>query len=97
MTKDIPTLVINAPARITETNAAAFKRQLQSALTKNHHRIELHMHKTLTIDSSGLGALIFLQRQMTARCVSVCILHPAPEVRKVLEMTSVAEFFDILD
>ena len=92
---DTSTLVVNTPASITETNVAAFKRHLQAAVTKEHRRVVLHMRKTHSIDSSGLGALIFLHKLMNSRAGSVHILHPSRDVQQVLELTRMAEFFEI--
>jgi len=92
---DISTLVISAPAELTEINAGAFKQHLQSALTKEHRQVELHMRKTRYIDSSGLGALIFLHRLMDSRAGSVRLLHPSREVQQILQLTRIAELFEI--
>ena len=89
------TLVVNTPAEITEINAGAFKRHLLAAVTKEHRQVELHMRKTHSIDSSGLGALIFLHKLMNSRSGSVRILHPSRDVQQVLQLTCMAELFEI--
>ena len=92
---DTSTLVVNTPAEITEINAGAFKRHLQAAVTNQHRQVELHMRKTHSIDSSGLGALIFLHKLMNSRAGSVRILQPSRDVQQVLELTRMAELFEI--
>ncbi len=92
---DTSTLVVTTPAEITEVNAGAFKRHLQAAVTKEHRHVELNMRKTHSIDSSGLGALIFLHKLMNSRSGSVRILHPSRDVQQVLELTRMAELFEI--
>ena len=93
---DIYTLVLNTPAEITGGNAGAFKKHLQAAVTNKHRKVELHMRKTHSIDSSGVGALIYLQKLMNSRAGSVRILHPSRDVQQVLELTRVAELFEII-
>ena len=95
MPTDITTLVVNTPSEITEFNAGAFKKHLQSSLTKEHQQVELHMRKTRTIDSSGLGALIFLHRLMGSRSGSVRLLHTSREIQQILEITCIAQLFEI--
>ena len=92
---DFSTLVVTTPAEITEVNAGAFKKHLQSVLTKEHRQVELHMLKTRIIDSSGLGALIFLHRLMDSRAGSVRLLHPSHDVQHILELTHISELFEI--
>lgn len=92
---DLSTLVVNTPAEITEINAGAFKKRLQTAVTKEHRQVELHMGKTHSIDSSGLGALIFLHKLMEARAGSVRLMQPSHDVQQILELTRIAELFEI--
>jgi anti-anti-sigma factor len=92
---DNSTLVVSTPAEITGSNAGAFKRNLQAALTKEHRKVEVNMRRTHSIDSCGLGVLVFLHKLMNSRAGSVRILHPSREVQKILAITRMAELFEI--
>ena len=94
--KSSSTLVVNTPAEITAVNAGAVKKHIQDSLKEEHTRVELRMQGTRFIDSSGLGVLVYLNKQMSARGGSVRLKEPARGVLQVLQMTRMTHMFEIL-
>ena len=88
-------LRVSGLPEITAANAAALRDQARAALRPQHSRIDLDLSQTRFVDSSGLGALIALQKTMNGRQGHLRLLDPTPPVQQVLELTRMHRIFEI--
>ncbi|MGB1512262.1 MAG: STAS domain-containing protein, partial [Paracoccaceae bacterium] len=88
--------------RIDAAAAIQFKDLVRRALTPSPQRKIIDLEQVNFIDSTGLGALISLQKaqqkaqqnaQQNAPNLAICSLHP--QVAKVFKLTRMDEVFDI--
>ena len=71
-----------------------FKDSVRRALTQSLQQKIIDLEQVNFIDSTGLGALISLQKaQQNASKLTICSLHP--QVAKVFKLTCMNEIFDI--
>ena len=78
--------------------AIQFKNLVRRALTPSLQRKIIDLEQVNFIDSTGLGALISLQKtqqnaQQNAPNLAICSLHP--KVAKIFKLTRMDEVFDI--
>lgn len=90
------TLRLSGPAELTAATAPAFRASAQAALLPGHLRVELDLAATRFIDSSGLGALLALHKQVMSRGGSVRLLYPQPAVQQILELTRMHRVFEVV-
>jgi anti-sigma B factor antagonist len=89
------TLKISGLAELNASNASAFRERARAAILPEHEEVELDLSQTRFLDSSGLGALIALNKLMTSRQGHVRILNPVPAVQQILELTRMHRVFEI--
>ncbi|MBF0098369.1 MAG: STAS domain-containing protein [Magnetococcales bacterium] len=66
--------------------------QTQSKIT--HFSVDLS--ETNYIDSSALGMLLLLREEALAKDATIALLHPQPEIRKILETANFHKIFEIV-
>jgi anti-sigma B factor antagonist len=91
-----PTLKVSGLTELNAANAGSFRDQVRAAITSPHKTIDLDLSQTRFVDSSGLGALIALNKLMTGRAGNVRILNPMPAVMQILELTRMHRVFEIV-
>jgi anti-sigma B factor antagonist len=91
-----PTLLVSGLTELNATNAGAFRDATRAALTDVHATVDVNLSLTRFLDSSGLGALIALQKTMAARSGQVRILNPASTAQQILELTRLHRVFEIV-
>ena len=80
--------------RIDAAAAIQFKDLVRRALTQSPQQKIIDLEQVNFIDSTGLGALISLQKaQQNASKLTICSLHP--QVAKVFKLTRMYEVLDI--
>jgi anti-sigma B factor antagonist len=90
------TLVVRGLTELNAINAAAFRDETRAALHAQTTTLDVDLSQTRFVDSSGLGALIALQKTMTARGGAVRILNPTPGAQQILELTRLHRVFEIV-
>jgi anti-sigma B factor antagonist len=70
---------------------------LQQALDGGAHSVVLDLMGVRLMDSSGLGAVVWLYKQLRERCGQVCVAATTPVVLRVFELTSVNRLIRIYD
>ena len=65
--------------------------------TPNCKEILIDCKKCEYIDSSGLGAIIYLQNAALKRNVSIKIVNVKPQIKKIFETTKLGLIIDIID
>jgi len=90
------TLHITAVMRLGATNAKGFRDWVAGQLRRGCKDITVDLSETSFIDSSGLGALVALQKAAAARKGELRLLNPQPSVQQILELTRLDQFFQII-
>lgn len=89
-------LSISELPELNATNSAGLRDEIRAALQPSQTELELDLSATRFIDSSGLGALVALQKTMRARNGQLRLLRPSPVVLQVLELTRLHRVLDIV-
>jgi anti-sigma B factor antagonist len=89
-------LQLSSIPELTAAHSTAFRDNARAALKDGLITLDIDLSGTRMIDSSGLGALISLQKTMTARGGNVRILRPTPTVQQILELTRLHRVFEIV-
>lgn len=59
--------------------------------------VEIDLSETAFLDSSGLGTLIALKRIAQERQGRVRLINPAPQAKRLIELTRIHQIFDIVN
>ena len=89
------TLRVSSVMQLGEANAKAFRDWVRSALNDGHRNIEVDLSQTTFLDSSGLGALVALQKTAAARQGRLLLVNPHPSVQQILELTRLDGILEI--
>jgi anti-anti-sigma factor len=73
------------------------RRSLQHAVDDGARTVVLDLTGVRLIDSTALGTIVWLHKQLQERGGHVCVAAPQPLVLKVLELTSVDRLIRIYD
>lgn len=93
---------VGAILRVTDVNelnastAPTLRDNIRVSLKPEITSVELDLSDTKFIDSSGLGALISVQKTMAAKQGTVSIVNPTNTVLQVLELTRLHRVFEIV-
>lgn len=90
------TLVLSQIPEINAATSAAFREGARAALGDHVAALDIDLSSTRMVDSSGLGALIALQKTMHARGGTIRLLHPTPGVLQLLELTRLHRVFEVI-
>ena len=90
------TLHVSGLTELNATNAAAFRDATRAALTDATTAVDVDLSLTRFLDSSGLGALIALQKTLAARSGHVRILNPTASAQQILELTRLHRVLEIV-
>jgi len=89
-------LHITAVIRLGAANAKGFRDWVAGQLQNGYKNITVDLSETTFIDSSGLGALVALQKAAAARQGELRLLNPQPSVQQILALTRLDQFFKII-
>jgi anti-anti-sigma factor len=81
------TIVVCPEGELDLAVADSFRTALQDAVRRADRAVQVDMAAVTFIDSTALAALIDAWRQARQRDVVLCVLRPAPNVRRVLDIT----------
>ncbi len=90
------TLRISQIKELTSVSAAELKDQARLRFTAGLKNMDFDASTLEFIDSSGLGALISLQKLATERGGRFRLIAPKPTIVQVLELTRLHRVFDIV-
>ena len=90
------TLRISGLTELSAGNASDFKALARSEFQKGLTQIDLDCCQLSFIDSSGLGALISLQKLAAERDGRLRLLSPRPAVLQILELTRLHRTFEMV-
>lgn len=80
---------------LSAANSDGFRERVQAELRLRHQTVELDFSDMQFMDSQGLGVLIGIQKRLLRRRGGLKVLNPAPQARKIFEMTRMGRIFEI--
>jgi anti-sigma B factor antagonist len=83
-------LVAEKPLRVLESAIAA-------AMAEGARACLLDLQAVDYIDSAGIGTLVAIYRDVTARGGQLKLLHPSAHARRILGITHLTAVFDVFD
>ena len=89
------TLVVSGLSVLNVSNAGSFRDNVRASVQPHHTRSDVDMSLTRAIDSTGLGALVSVNRFIVSRQGQLRLINPVPVVRKVLDLTQLSKSFEI--
>lgn len=89
-------LLVSEIAELTAANAATTKEALKNALSAEHTQLDLDLSSAGFVDSSGLGVLISLHKEMVSRGGRLRIVNPTDSIQQILELTRLHRLFEIV-
>jgi anti-sigma B factor antagonist len=90
------TLVVSNLRELTAGTASEVKSQARLRFSEELKDIDFDCKNLEFLDSSGLGALISIQKLANGRGGKFRILNPQPTILQILEMTRLHRIFDIV-
>lgn len=69
--------------------------EAERSMDVSRPRLEVDLQDVTFIDSSGLGALVQIQRNASERGISVVLTHPSAATRRLLELSGLDHVFTI--
>ncbi|MBS0656927.1 MAG: STAS domain-containing protein [Verrucomicrobia bacterium] len=89
-------LTVSDLTEMNAANSAGLRDEIRASLLESQLELNLDLSATRFIDSSGLGALIALQKTMRARGGQLRLLRPSPVVLQILELTRLHRVLEIV-
>ena len=89
-----------APERIIAATRGEFRAAVLAhleQLSPSGGAITIDLHKTVELDASGLGILVFLQKRAKERGLSTRLRHVPERVRNLLKVTMLEFLFELID
>lgn len=91
-----PVLHVIDVNELNASTAPVMRDEVRAALKPDQNCVEIDLSETKFIDSSGLGALIAIQKTMAMRQGVVRIINPTHTVAQVLELTRLHRVLEIV-
>ena len=93
---DGQTITVTGLVELAAANAAQVRDDIRAKLTPAQSALEIDLSQVTFLDSSGLGALISLQKTLRSQNGTVRLINPATNVRQILELTRLHRVFEIV-
>ncbi len=90
------TIIISGLEELTANNAGDFKKDAKLIITDEIYNIDINADGLRFIDSSGLGALISLQKVCKERGGKFRILSPNNSIVQIIELTHLHRILEIV-
>jgi anti-sigma B factor antagonist len=87
--------VLDLNGKLDLPNAARLKDQVKALLDEQKNQIHLDMEKVDFINSSGLGALVSLMKEIRVHKGRLTLSNLAPYVNEIFEITQLSHVFEI--
>lgn len=89
-------LLVSDIRELTAANATNTKESIKAALSDEHSQLDLDLSATGFVDSSGLGVLISLHKEMATRGGQLRILNPTDSIQQIMELTRLHRLLEIV-
>jgi anti-sigma B factor antagonist len=81
---------------LNASTAPALRDEARAALKAENTMLDIDMSSTRFLDSSGLGALIALQKTMSQRGGTLRVVNPTATVEQIMELTRLHRVLEIV-
>ncbi len=88
---------IRLPLRFTFADSSEFRKKLFAIFDDGASFLSLDLSETKFMDSAGLGMLLVTLKECEGRGISLTLIRPQGDVRKLLDLTRSDERFHIVD
>jgi anti-sigma B factor antagonist len=89
------TAVLSLSGRLDLANGSALKEQLKQLLARGKTQIHLNLAEVEFINSSGLGALVSIMKEVRLIKGRLTLSNPASYVQEIFEITQLSHIFEI--
>lgn len=79
--------------RLDATNSADFKNELDTNCQGDLQNVEVDLSEIEFIDSSGIGALLSIQKRLKNDSEPVILINPKPAVLSIIELLRLHRVF----
>jgi anti-sigma B factor antagonist len=87
--------VLGLNGKLDLANAARLKDQVKTLLNQQKNMVHLNMKRVDFINSSGLGALVSLMKEIRVHKGRLTLSNLAPYVNEIFEITQLSHVFEI--
>lgn len=87
--------VLNLSGRLDLANGSTLKDQLKQLFTDGKSQIHLNLAEVEFINSSGLGALVSIMKEVRLIKGRLTLSNPASYVQEIFEITQLSHIFEI--
>lgn len=87
--------IVNLEGRLDLMTGANLKEEIRQVCDKGAKRIHLNLQKIEFINSSGLGALVSVMKQVRLKKGRLTLSNLAPYVREIFDITQLSNVFEI--
>lgn len=88
-------LVISLVGEMTISRISLFKEKIDAYKIDRFHKIVVNLEKLAFIDSSGLGTLVLLIKEVKNHFGTVVLSSPQSRVNKLLDMVKINKYVDV--
>lgn len=74
-----------------------FQSQIDANSDFTLQQLVLDLSKVIALNSSGLGSLVALHRELTAKNIAFSIFNPSSKVQEILKITRLDQVFQVVD
>ncbi len=87
---------ITAPAELCASTARLWRDSIAQEIKPEHEEACVDLSMTRFIDSSGLGVLLTLNKNLRGRGATLKLLNPSASVCQLIELTRLHRVFEII-
>jgi len=88
-------LIISLIGEMTISRISLFKDKIDEHKIDNYHKIVINLDRLTFIDSSGLGTLVLLTKEVKNNFGSVVLTSPQSQVNKLLDMVKINKYVEV--
>ncbi len=92
-TPNLPRRTLVIKGRVDDQTAPALRRELERTFVD----VDLDLAGVAFLGSAGLGSLVAAQQSLRARDCTMCLRLVPAEIRNVIEVSGLIDFFDVYD
>jgi anti-sigma B factor antagonist len=87
--------ILSLDGRLDLTSASALKEASKDVLSSSNKKMVLNLDRVDFINSSGLGALVSILKEVRNSQGSMKLTNLAPYVKEIFDITQLSNIFDI--
>ncbi|MBD3346828.1 MAG: anti-sigma factor antagonist [Chitinivibrionales bacterium] len=95
--KDGDITSVCAPENLSGSHVKEMKAAISEAMDEHNDRIVIDLKKTVFIDSSGIGALVSLAKELKSRGEQLSLRNVQGDIRELFEETGLDKIFALAD